>query len=87
MQAKVKVSVTVAEGLLRQVDRIAGKMSRSAIFNEALVSWLRRRRQADLDQAIECYYRSLTESERAEDAAWAALGDETVQRRWTRSDA
>ena len=81
MQTKRKVSVTVPEDLLEEVDRLAGALSRSAIFEQALVSWLRQRRQADLDHAIERYYHSLNQDERAEDAAWAALGDETVRNR------
>lgn len=86
MQAKRKVSVTVPEDLLAEVDRLAGDLSRSAVFAQALVSWLRQHRQADLDRAIERYYRCLNQDERAEDAEWAALGDETVRNRWAESD-
>ncbi len=86
MQTKKKVSVTVQEDLLEEVDRIAGALSRSNVFEQALVWWLRQRRQADLDQAIERYYRTLNEEERVEDAEWAGLGDETVRERWAESD-
>jgi metal-responsive CopG/Arc/MetJ family transcriptional regulator len=86
MQTKRKVSVTVPEDLLEEVDRLAGDLSRSAVFEQALVSWLRQHRQANLDQAIERCYRSLSQDERAEDTAWAALGDETVRDRWGKSD-
>jgi metal-responsive CopG/Arc/MetJ family transcriptional regulator len=86
MQTKRKVSVTVPEDRLAEVDRLAGALSRSAIFEQALVSWLRRHRQADLDRSIERYYRFLNQEERAEDAEWAALGDETVRNRWAESD-
>jgi metal-responsive CopG/Arc/MetJ family transcriptional regulator len=86
MQTKRKVSVTVPENLLAEVDRLAGTLSRSAVFDQALVSWLRQQRQADLDRAIERYYRSLKQDESAEDAEWAALGDETVRDRWAESD-
>lgn len=86
MQAKRKVSVTVPEELLEEVDRLAGDLSRSAIFEQALVSWLRQHRQAALDLAIERYYRSLTQEDRVEDVAWAALGDETVRDRWGESE-
>jgi metal-responsive CopG/Arc/MetJ family transcriptional regulator len=82
MQVKTKVSVTVAAGLLREVDRIAGKRGRSAVFEEALSSWLRRRRQAELDRAIESYYRSLSDAEHSEDDQWARIGEETVRRNW-----
>ena len=86
MQTKRKVSVTVPEDLLAEVDRLAGALSRSAVFEQALVSWLQRHRQADLDRSIERYYRSLNQDESAEDAEWAALGDETVRNRWAESD-
>ena len=82
MQGKTKVSVSVHTHLLREVQRVAGEMSRSAVFEQALGGWLRQRRQAQLDQAIEDYYRSLQASERAEDDAWASGGDETVRRSW-----
>lgn len=85
MQTKRKVSVTVPEDLLAEVDRLAGTLSRSAVFEQALVSWLRQQRQADLDRAIERYYRSLNQDESAEDAEWAALGDETVRNCWAES--
>ena len=86
MQVKRKVSITVQADLLEEVDRVAGKLSRSAVFEQALVSWLRRHRQANLDQAIEHYYRSLTEADSSEDAEWAALGDETVRECWAGSN-
>jgi metal-responsive CopG/Arc/MetJ family transcriptional regulator len=82
MRGKTKVSVSVQTNLLREIDRLGGEMSRSAIFEQALVGWLRRHRQARLDHAIEDYYRSLTASEQREDAAWAGLGDEAVRRNW-----
>jgi metal-responsive CopG/Arc/MetJ family transcriptional regulator len=86
MQTKRKVLVTVPQDLLEEVDRLAGTLSRSAVFEQALVSWLRQHRQTKLDHAIERYYRSLDQEERAEDAAWTALGDETVRDRWGKSD-
>lgn len=86
MQAKKKVSVTVSEDLLEEVDRVAGALSRSVVFEQALVSWLRQHRQTKLDYAIEHYYLSLSQKEKEEDAAWAALGDNTVQNSWEESD-
>ena len=82
MPAKAKVSVTVDQTLLREVDRLAGRMTRSQVFEHALAAWVRRRGQAELDQAIERYYRSLTAAERREDDSWASLGDEVVRRGW-----
>jgi len=82
MRAKQKVSVTVHGDLLHQVDRLAGEMNRSAVFEQALASWLRQRRQVQLDDAIEAYYRGQTDVERAEDERWASLGDDTVRDQW-----
>jgi len=82
MAAKAKVSVTVDRVLLREVDRLAGDMTRSEVFEHALAAWVRQRGQADLDRAIERYYRSLTAAERREDDEWASLGDEVVRRGW-----
>ena len=82
MRGKTKVSVTVHTQLLHEVKRVAGEMSRSAVFEEALAGWLRRHRQDQLNRAIEDYYVSLSASERDEDTGWAGVGDETVRRGW-----
>ena len=81
MGPKAKISVTVRSDLLSEIDQLAGRRGRSTVVEEALSWWLRRRKQAALDRAIESYYQALAVSERREDQDWAALGDETV-RRW-----
>ena len=82
MQGKTKVSVSVQARLLREVDRVAGEASRSAIFDQALAHWLRERRRVQLERDIEAYYHSLGATERAEDDAWAASCDDAVRRAW-----
>ncbi len=82
MQGKTKVSVTVRTQLLQEVERVAGDASRSAIFDQALAHWLQERRQAQLEQDIESYYKSLNAVEKAEDEAWAQSSDDTVERVW-----
>ncbi len=82
MAGKTKVSVSVDTRLLREAERVGGKLSRSAIFEQALAGWLRGHRQAQLDRATEDYYASLQAADRAEDDAWASLGDEAVRRSW-----
>jgi hypothetical protein len=79
MQAKAKVSVTVDRALLREVERLAGRMSRSEVFERALAAWVRRRGQAELDRAVERYYRTQSALERKADSTWAALGDDTAR--------
>jgi metal-responsive CopG/Arc/MetJ family transcriptional regulator len=83
MQPKRKVSVTIRGDLVDEVDHIAGELARSAIFEQALAAWLRTRRRAGLDEAIERYYRALSDEEKSEDRRWAALGDETVRESWS----
>ena len=78
MPGKVKVSVTVDATLLDRVDKIAAGRGRSFIFEQALNSWLRRRRQRTFENEIEEYYRSLGKEELAEDRGWAGLGDEAT---------
>jgi len=80
--SKAKVSVSVDRSLLREADRLAGRMTRSQIFEHALAAWVRRRGRAELDQAIERYYRSLSAAEQRADEDWASLGDEMVRRGW-----
>ena len=82
MASKAKVSVSVDRALLREADRLSGRMTRSQIFEHALAAWVRRRRNAELDQAIERYYRSLSAAERREDGDWTSLGDEMMRRGW-----
>ena len=82
MASKAKVSVSVDRSLLREADRLAGRMTRSQIFEHALAAWVRRRGRAELDQAIERYYRSLSSAEQRADEDWASLGDEMVRRGW-----
>lgn len=78
MGRKLKVSVTVDEDLMAEVDRAAGDRPRSAVMEEALSAWVARRRRQALDRGIEAYYLGLTREEKEEDDAWAALGDEAV---------
>ena len=82
MRGKTKVFVNVQTRLLHEVERRMGKLSRSAIFEEALAGWLRQHRRAQLERTIEEYYVSLQAAETAEDYAWADLGDEAVRRSW-----
>lgn len=82
MPGRTKVSVSVHTHLLREVERVAGDVSRSAIFDQALAHWLRERRQVQLERAIEEYYNALNAGEGAEDDAWAESGDDTVRRVW-----
>lgn len=82
LTVKAKISVTVDQDLLKDIDRLSGELSRSQVFERALAVWVRDRGQARLDAEIERYYRSQTNAERAEDHTWASSGDETVRKSW-----
>lgn len=79
---KAKVSVTVDRALLRQCDRLAGKESRSELFERALRGWLRGARQRSLEAEVARYYAAADETERAEDAEWAGLAARTLGETW-----
>jgi metal-responsive CopG/Arc/MetJ family transcriptional regulator len=84
MGTKTKISVTVRSDLLSEIDRACAHGGRSTVVEEALSLWLRRRKQAALDRAIESYYRGLTASDQGEDEDWARrVGDDAV-RQWGR---
>lgn len=84
MAAKVKVSVTIDQRLLREVERLAGDASRSEVFERALTAWVRGQARAALDRAIETYYLGRSADERREDEDWGAVGDESVRKQWSR---
>jgi len=73
---KAKISVTVAVDLVAAVDRGVRRhefVSRSAAVEAALLRWARLARRRERDREIEAYYLDQSETERAEDAAWARL--------------
>jgi metal-responsive CopG/Arc/MetJ family transcriptional regulator len=82
MSSKAKISITVASGLLEEVDELAGIGGRSAIIEAALASWLRAQRKQRLESDIERYYRGLTAEEALEDRDWAETGDAMVAESW-----
>ena len=79
---KAKISVTVDEALLGDIDRLARGSSRSHVFEDALRAWVRKRGKAELDEAIDRYYRSRSPSEIREDDEWAALGEHSARQSW-----
>ena len=80
--SKAKLSVTVDSRLVEQLDELAQDSSRSRIVEQALTSWLRDSRRRRLESAIERYYADMPPAERAEDAEWAGLAAETIDRSW-----
>jgi metal-responsive CopG/Arc/MetJ family transcriptional regulator len=80
--AKAKVSVTVDSALLQRCDRLAKGATRSEVFEQALKGWLRNVRQKSLEEDVERYYSSLSESERSEDSEWAGLAPRVLGETW-----
>ena len=77
---KAKLSVTVDERLVDQLDELAAESSRSQVVESALACWLRQRRRLQLEDEIERYYLDLTDEDRDEDAEWAELGARSLDR-------
>jgi Arc/MetJ-type ribon-helix-helix transcriptional regulator len=76
LTAKAKVSLSIASGLIEQVDRsVAEKRypSRSAAIETALRVWTARERVLSRDAAIEAYYLGASAGERADEKEWADL--------------
>jgi len=82
MAAAVKIAITVPRDLYESVEKARRHLARtrSAVVQEALRSWLRRRAEAELVREYEAAYRRRPEGKREIDAAMATaaglLGDE-----------
>ncbi|MBA2446908.1 MAG: hypothetical protein H0V51_02660 [Chloroflexi bacterium] len=79
--AAVKVTLTLPDELLTVVDRFVAShpgATRSGVCAGALRQWLR----AEQDAKIAQYYTTLSDEERAEDAAWAAVAAQSADRLW-----
>lgn len=76
-----KVTLTLPEELLAVVDRYVathGGVTRSGVCAEALREWLRDQQETEIAH----YYQSISDEERAEDAAWASLAARGAERLW-----
>ena len=85
MGKRIKVSLTLDEGVVAAVDQAAARgelPNRSQVVEAAIRLWIRERKRVQLDHEIEAYYKGMTDEERAEDAEWAALGDEAIRDIW-----
>jgi metal-responsive CopG/Arc/MetJ family transcriptional regulator len=76
-----KVTLTLPDEVLAVVDRFVAEhpgVTRSGVCAEALREWLRATQEAE----IEHYYLSMSDEERAEDAAWVAIAAQSAARLW-----
>jgi predicted chitinase len=71
---KVKVSVSIDPSVLGAVDRYAARVgvTRSAAMERWLAQLSHRENLTRLEEETAAYYDALTESERRDDAVWAA---------------
>lgn len=77
----MKVTLTLPEELLGVVDGYVAAhpgATRSGVRAAALRGWLRDQQKIEIAH----YYRTLSDEERAEDAAWASLAVQSVDRLW-----
>jgi metal-responsive CopG/Arc/MetJ family transcriptional regulator len=81
--SKAKLSVTVDSRLVEELDELAQDSSRSRVVEQALTSWLRERRRRRLEHEIERYYADMAPAEQAENAEWAELAAESLDRSWS----
>jgi metal-responsive CopG/Arc/MetJ family transcriptional regulator len=69
---KLKLSITLSEGLLRRIDRSMGRSeTRSGVIQRWLERAARLEAERELDDATAAYYDSLTRADVAEDDAIA----------------
>jgi metal-responsive CopG/Arc/MetJ family transcriptional regulator len=76
-----KITVSINPGVLSVVDSYVQahpKVSRSAVFEEALKLWYRQM----LDQADLQYYSSLTPDEQASNESWGEITTEAAKHIW-----
>lgn len=76
-----KVTLTLPADLLAVVDEYVtahAGTTRSGVCAEALHRWLRDHQEAE----IAAYYQTMSEEERAEDAAWVSLSAWSAGRLW-----
>jgi metal-responsive CopG/Arc/MetJ family transcriptional regulator len=79
--AALKVTLTLPEELLAVVDRYVAATpgaTRSGVCANALREWVQVQQEAEIAH----YYQTLSDEERAEDAAWASLAGQSAERMW-----
>ena len=79
---KMKISVSIDVGLVGVVDRLAASegSTRSAVMERLLRQASHRTKIARLAEETAAYYDALTDSERQEDAGWAAAAAQASRR-------
>jgi metal-responsive CopG/Arc/MetJ family transcriptional regulator len=79
-QNREKVTISINASLLNAIDEHVHRtgVNRSAVFEQALLVWYRwQQEQADI-----AYYSSLTDKDKAADAAWTKITTEAARHIW-----
>ncbi len=81
---KTKITVTLSNDLVHQLDQLPGTetRSRSHVVEQALRRWLEEYKQRELDSQVEEYYLSLSKAERQEDKEWTKIAAKSAKRLW-----
>ena len=82
---KEKITVSIDPELMETVDREVRAHhadSRSAIVEEALRLWRVEQRRQAIEQGVEAYYRSQSDTDRQEDRGWTRVAARSARRFW-----
>jgi len=82
---KAKITVTLSNDLVRQIDQLLdfpGVSSRSQLVEEAVRRLLRDQAQKELERQTEEYYLSLSKAERNEDRHWSKIAVRSAKHLW-----
>ena len=82
---KSKITVTLSNDLVRQIDKLLDSpeaSSRSQLVEEAVRRWLHDQAQKDIERQTEEYYLSLSKAEHKEDRQWSKIATRSAKRLW-----
>ncbi len=80
LENREKVTISINASLLKAIDEHVRRtgINRSAVFEQALLVWYRwQQEQADI-----AYYTSLTDKDKAANAAWTKITTEAAKHIW-----
>lgn len=80
---KSKITVSLNADLVNRLDELLPKgHSRSQLVEKALRHWLKEYTRYKIEEEVEQYYLSLSESEKEEDREWNLIATESAKRFW-----
>lgn len=80
---KLKVTVSLDADLVNRINEILPKgQSRSQLVQKALDCWIHEYTRQRIEEEVEQYYLSLSESEKEEDRKWGQIAAESAKGLW-----